>query len=87
MYIMVTKTTIDELKNYLKDNYTINCFIPFEAKHTSLNNVTAYIEGKNPSLPPIVLSAHFDHIGTDLAGNVYNGALDNASGTAFILDK
>jgi Zn-dependent M28 family amino/carboxypeptidase len=32
------------------------------------------------------LSAHFDHIGTDLSGNVYSGALDNASGTAFILE-
>lgn len=86
MYIMVTKDTLTELENYLKDNYTINCFIPFEAKKTSINNVTAYIEGKNQSTPPIILSAHFDHIGADLSGNIYNGALDNASGTAFMLE-
>jgi hypothetical protein len=86
MYIMATKATIEELQGYLKDNYVINCFIPFEAKDTSINNVTAYIEGKDLSAPPMVLSAHFDHIGTDLSGNVYSGALDNASGTAFVLE-
>lgn len=86
MYIMATKATIKELQGYLKDNYIINCFIPFEAKQASINNVIAYIEGKDPSASPIVLSAHFDHIGTDLSGNVYNGALDNASGTAFMLE-
>lgn len=86
MYIMTTKNTITELKSYLKEDYTINCFIPFETKKISLNNVTAYIEGKDASAPPIILSAHFDHIGSDLAGNVYTGALDNASGTAFLLE-
>ena len=86
MYIMATKATAKELQGYLKDNYTINCFIPFDTKQASINNVTAYIEGNDLSAPPLVLSAHFDHIGTDLSGNVYNGALDNASGTAFILE-
>lgn len=86
MYIMTTKNTVSELKDYLKQDYTINCFIPFETKKTSLNNITAYIEGKNPLSPPIILSAHFDHIGVDLGGNIYSGALDNASGTAFLLE-
>lgn len=86
MYIMITKDTFDELKNYLSKDYNISCFIPFEAKKTSLNNVTAYIEGKNPHYPPIVLSAHFDHIGSDFSGKVYNGALDNASGIAFVME-
>jgi hypothetical protein len=86
MYIMITKNTFNELKTYLDKNYNINCFIPFEARQTSLDNVTAYIEGKNPSAPPIVLSAHFDHIGSDLSGKVYSGALDNASGIAFIME-
>lgn len=86
MYIMATKSTVKELQYYLKSNYTVNCFIPFEAKEASINNVISYIEGKDPFLPPLILSAHFDHIGTDLSGNVYSGALDNASGTAFILE-
>lgn len=86
MYIMITKDTFNELKNYLSKDYNINCFIPFEAKKTSLNNITAYIEGKDPYSPPIVLSAHFDHIGSDLSGKVYSGALDNASGIAFVME-
>lgn len=86
MYIMATKNTLTELKNYLKEGYIINCFIPFETRKISLNNVTAYIKGKNPSSPPLILSAHFDHIGADLGGTVYTGALDNASGTAFLLE-
>jgi Predicted aminopeptidases len=36
-------------------------------------------------MPPVILSAHFDHLGSDLAGNVYFGSLDNASGTAFLM--
>lgn len=86
MYIMVTKNTLKELQTYIKDNNTINCFIPFEARKTTLNNIVAYIKGKSPNSPPIILSAHFDHVGTDLSGKVYNGALDNASGTAFLME-
>ena len=34
----------------------------------------------------IVVGAHFDHVGTDGGGNIYNGADDNASGTAVLLE-
>jgi hypothetical protein len=34
----------------------------------------------------VVLGAHLDHVGTDAAGNVYNGADDNASGSAMLLE-
>ena len=37
-------------------------------------------------MPPLVFGAHFDHVGADLAGTIYNGALDNASGTAFLIE-
>lgn len=86
MYIMITKNTFDELKAYIDKDYNINCFIPFESKQTSLNNVTAYIEGIDPYAPPIILSAHFDHIGSDFSRKIYSGALDNASGVAFIME-
>lgn len=86
MYVIVTKNTINEIKNYVKSGYEISCFIPFEVKETSINNVIGYIEGKNSSLPPIILSAHFDHLGSDLSGNIYAGALDNASGTALMME-
>jgi len=86
MYIMVTKEALSTLKYSLYKDNTVNCFIPYETSETSINNVMGYLEGSNPSLPPIIVSAHFDHIGTDLNGTIYNGALDNASGLAFMLE-
>ena len=44
-------------------------------------NVVGFIEGTRSSGRYIVLSAHYDHIGTR-NGQVFNGADDNASGTA-----
>jgi Zn-dependent M28 family amino/carboxypeptidase len=51
-------------------------------------NVVAMIEGDDKD-EIIVYSAHWDHLGRDpnLSGDqIYNGALDNASGTAGILE-
>ncbi|MGE5835145.1 MAG: M28 family peptidase [Acidobacteriota bacterium] len=51
-------------------------------------NVIGRIDGTQGSTPSIVLSAHYDHIGVR-SGQVFNGADDNASGTAalFALGK
>ena len=53
-------------------------------------NVIGRIDGRNPNVPAryIVVSAHYDHVGVR-NGQVYNGADDNASGTAalFALGK
>ena len=86
MYIMVTKETLLNIKELLDKNCTFDCFIPWESSETSVNNVMGYLEGKDPSASPIIVSAHFDHIGTDSNGTIYNGALDNASGISFVLE-
>ncbi|HEV2867338.1 MAG TPA: M28 family metallopeptidase [Allosphingosinicella sp.] len=54
-------------------------------------NVAALLEGSDPRLrgEVVVVSAHFDHvgIGEPVAGDaIYNGALDNAAGTAILLE-
>lgn len=54
-------------------------------------NVVAKIEGADPKLRDeyIVYTAHWDHMGRDpkLKGDqIFNGALDNASGTAALLE-
>ena len=51
-----------------------------EGQHHGVN-VVGHIDGTRPDLRYIVISAHYDHIGTR-AGRVFNGADDNASGTA-----
>lgn len=47
-------------------------------------NVVGYVEGTDRSGPVIVMTAHYDHLGVR-DGAVYNGADDNASGTAALL--
>lgn len=86
MYIMITKTTLSSLKNLLDNNNTVDCFIPYIASEASINNVMGYLKGTDTSSPPIIVSAHFDHLGMDLNGTIYNGALDNASGLSFMLE-
>ena len=50
-------------------------------------NVLGYIEGSDPELKKelIVITAHHDHIGI-IDGEIHNGADDNASGTAGLLE-
>lgn len=48
------------------------------------NNVVGFVQGADTALGAIVLTAHFDHVGVR-NDQVYNGADDNASGTAALL--
>jgi len=60
-------------------------------REVSSRNVVAKIPGADPKLKDdlIIYSAHWDHLGRNpnLEGDqIYNGALDNASGTAALLE-
>jgi hypothetical protein len=50
-------------------------------------NVVAVLRGSDPALAAeaVVYSAHMDHVGTRIDGDVFNGADDNASGSAGLL--
>ena len=48
-------------------------------------NLVGRCSGREPALPAIVLSAHYDHLGLR-EGRVYPGADDNASGVATLLE-
>lgn len=55
------------------------------------NNVIGKLEGSDPTLKNeyVIYTAHWDHLGRDpnLTGDqIFNGALDNASGTAALLE-
>jgi len=61
---------------------------PFTAKDrtgksVNANNIVAYIPGKSSEM--IVISGHYDHLGV-INEEVYNGADDNASGVAAMLN-
>jgi hypothetical protein len=49
-------------------------------------NVCAVLEGTSKKGEAVVISAHHDHVGRRLDGDVFNGADDNASGTAALLE-
>ena len=63
------------------------------SKHSDLTspNIAGILPGSDPELSKeyVVFSAHADHIGIDRPVNgdaIYNGAFDNASGTAALLE-
>lgn len=57
---------------------------PFTSRYGDGVNVVGYLTGTQHPTKAILLSAHFDHIGTK-NGQVVCGADDNASGTAAVL--
>lgn len=58
---------------------------PFEWGGGRGVNLVATIPGQGPSDAVIVLTAHYDHVGIR-DGEIYNGADDNASGAAALLE-
>jgi len=58
----------------------------FDNKYNSSENVLAYIKGTEKPKEVIIISAHHDHLGIDLDGNIYNGADDNGSGTVALME-
>ena len=61
------------------------------ASAVSSDNVVGLLRGSDPVLRNeyVVLSAHIDHVGIGRAvhgDSIYNGAMDNASGTALLLE-
>lgn len=65
--------------------------IPAKLRTIQASNVAAIVEGSDPVLKneAVVFSAHWDHlgIGNPVKGDaVYNGAVDNASGCAILIE-
>lgn len=60
---------------------------PFERSGNTYKNVIGVIPGNDPILKDeyIIIGAHYDHLGVR-DGQIYNGADDNASGTATIIE-
>jgi len=58
-----------------------------EAERFPTKNVMGYWEGSDPELKDelVIIGAHYDHVGVQ-NDSVYNGADDNASGTAGVLE-
>lgn len=57
-------------------------------KGNQYRNIVAVIEGNDNTLKHefIIIGAHYDHLGVKSDGQVYNGADDNASGSAAVIE-
>ena len=65
--------------------------LPTEVKTIRSNNVVGMVEGSDPALKSeaVIFTAHWDHLGVGRAvigDTIYNGAADNATGCAMILE-
>lgn len=86
LVIALSSNGYNKIIDALRDGKTLNVYIPFKNEDKKLVNIQGIIEGSDPSLAPLLLTAHFDHLGSDSQNNIYYGALDNASGTSFLLE-
>ena len=59
-----------------------------EKKDIEVNNIIGIVEGSDPVMKNecVIYTAHFDHVGVDKDGEVFNGADDNASGSMALLE-
>jgi hypothetical protein len=92
--------TIDEINQLVADNKPLPRFaLPGRLKAQAAltrtpidsTNLAGVVEGSDPALKSeyVIMSAHLDHLGVGRAINgdsIYNGAMDNASGIASVIE-
>jgi Zn-dependent M28 family amino/carboxypeptidase len=71
---------------------SIKARVAVETRAIASHNVVGLLRGSDPALADeyVVLTAHLDHVGVGAAVNgdtIYNGAMDNASGIATLIES
>lgn len=74
--------------SFQMDGTTVKIELHMESKELEVYNIFGMIEGSDPVLKEemVIYVAHYDHVGTDGMGGVFNGADDNASGTVALIE-
>jgi len=75
----------DRFADFGMESFGEGYFLPLADEKLS-PNVVAFVRGRGPGF--YLVSAHYDHLGVRGGGedNVFNGADDNASGTAAVIE-
>lgn len=75
-------------QSFLIQDVSLNIELVMKEKIFDVPNIFGIIEGSDPVLKNefVIYVAHYDHIGTDGKGGVFNGADDNASGTVALIE-
>lgn len=84
--LAITNQVYNDILNNLKNNNTVEIDLPYRLYPSKTDNIIGVIKGSHSNISPLIISAHFDHVGSDAIGNCYGGALDNASGTSFLIE-
>lgn len=66
-----------------KGSFSMKAIVKLQAVPTE--NVLGFVEGSDKKDEVLVVTGHYDHIGMDADGNVFNGADDDASGTTAVM--
>lgn len=89
--IYITKAGLKKYLNDFTASVNIDVNILFENRNRKAKNIVGYIN--NNAANTVILGAHYDHLGygedknaLDTAHIVHNGADDNASGTAALIE-
>jgi hypothetical protein len=79
---------IDQMDVFTTLSATVSISSSYETREAQGRNVLGLLPGTDPTLKDeyIIIGAHYDHVGTDPDGAIFNGANDNASGTAVIME-
>jgi hypothetical protein len=74
--------------SYCIERLRINVKVSRKIEHIQTKNIIGIVEGSDPLLKDefVVFMAHYDHLGIDKSGDVFNGADDNGSGTVTLLE-
>jgi hypothetical protein len=75
-------------RSFLLEGTSVKIELRMATSDLEVHNIFGLIEGSDPDKKDEVLIylAHFDHVGTDGEGGVFNGADDNASGTVALIE-
>ena len=86
---LLAKISTEKKPNsYCIEGVRINIKANRKTDHIQAKNIIGIVEGSHPELKNecVVLMAHYDHLGVDKNGDVFNGADDNGSGTVTLLE-
>jgi len=75
-------------QSFLLEGTSVKIELAMKTSDLEVFNVFGLIEGSDPALKDevVIYVAHYDHMGTDGKGGVFNGADDNASGTVALIE-
>ncbi len=76
----------NESPSTLIENQNIAIVTKRDEEEINTMNVLGFLEGTSNKNEVVVISAHYDHIGMDDSGKIYNGADDDGSGTCAVLE-